>query len=599
MPPSPSPCFGRAARRLRAGWGAVWRTWALILLAWGAVSTAARADGGLALQRLPNGLSAAGYVAVLADPGGTLTVDDVLAAARQGRLSRVEGDVRSPGHDAVQWLHLVLQSSAPGGEWLLALPTTALGDVTFYGPFDADGRALAPPRQTGLRMPFASRPLSSERPVFDFALPQRGTYAVVLRIQTAWATQVTPRLWHPVDYVVWRQAKRLFDGMTYGVLLALFVYYLVLASVLRDRTYGYYVLTCGFAALTLATFNGHAAHYLWPAAVGWIEHSYVLLPALWMVASGLFARRFLDTAHALPTGDRIVQGLIALAAVSALLGLAGGLQPAQWLNEALSAGGALVMTMVALVRWRQGDRLALWYLGGQAALFAMVIGVVLVNRGLLQAPFILANGLQIGVVVELVVFAVALSRRIRALQERQIELRQRAADLAEAAATDPLTGLANRSGLARAAQPLLDSDEKHALLLLDLDRFKPVNDRHGHECGDRVLQTIARRLQQHVRDTDTVARLGGDEFVILLRGRRSADALLTLGERLAQGVAEPIHDDGVVVSVGGSLGIARYPRDGRQLADLLRAADAAMYRAKGSDRRAVLAGSTPPNGPGT
>ena len=232
---------------------------------------------------------------------------------------------------------------------------------------------------------------------------------------------------------------------------------------------------------------------------------------------------------------------------------------------------------------------ARWYLAGQGALFVMVIALVLVNQGVLHAPFVLANGLQIGIVAELVVFAIALSRRIRALQEEQAVLGRRAADLAEAAATDPLTGLANRSGLARAAQPLLGGDGEHALMLLDLDRFKPVNDRHGHEWGDRVLQTVARRLQQQVRETDTVARLGGDEFVILLRDQRDAQLLLSLGERLALAVAEPIRNQGVEVAVGGSIGIARYPRDGRQLADLLRSADRAMYRAKRSDRRAALA----------
>lgn len=591
MPHGPHPC---ARPPLPSAFSAaLGRWWAcvLVLVVGWLTGLTAWADDGVRLQRLPAGWPLEGQVEVLADPDGTLTIDDVRAAARQGRFSRPADGVWVPGDDAVLWLRIVLQAPAPGGDWLLALPTTALGDVTLHGPFDAGGRALAPPRQTGLRMDFDTRPLASERPVFDFALPAAGTYTLYLRVQTAWATQLTPRLWHPVDYVVWRQAKRLFDGMAYGVLLALFVYNLVLASVLRDRTYAYYVMTCGFAALTLATFNGHAAHYLWPSAVWWIEHSYVLMPALWMAASGLFARSFLGTAGALPGADRLVRGLVGLATVSAVLGLFGRLQLAQWLNEGLSAGGALAMTAVALVRWRQGYRPALWYLAGQGALFAMVIALVLVNQGVLHAPFVLANGLQIGVVAELVVFAIALSRRIRALQERHVELGQRAADLAEAAATDPLTGLANRTGLTRAAQPLLGGDGEHALMLLDLDRFKPVNDRYGHECGDRVLQTVARRLQQHVRDTDTVARLGGDEFVILLRGQRTPDTLQALGERLAQAVAEPIRDRDVDVTVGGSIGIARYPQDGRQLPELLRAADGAMYRAKRGARRAVLAGT--------
>lgn len=580
------PC-PRRSPFLATGWAMAWRRLGTLLLGW-MLALSAWAGDGVLVQRLPSGLPLTGQVEMLADPDGTLTLDAVRAAGPE-RWARPADDIRLPGGESVHWLRIPLQTPDPGDTWLLAMGTTALNDVTLYGPFDADGRALAAPRRTGLRSAYDTRPLASERPVFDIVLPAAGPYVAYLRVQTAWAAQPAPSLWHPVDYLVWRQAKRLFDGMTYGVLLALFVYNLVLASVLRDRTYAHYVLTCGFAALTLATFNGHAAHYLWPTDVWWIEHSYVLMPALWLVASGLFARSFLGTAGALPTADRGIQALVALAAVSGLLGLLGQLQLAQWLNEGLSALGALAMIGVAVARWRQGYGPARWYLAGQGALFVMVIALVLVNQGVLHAPFVLANGLQIGIVAELVVFAIALSRRIRALQEEQAVLGRRAADLAEAAATDPLTGLANRSGLARAAQPLLGGDGEHALMLLDLDRFKPVNDRHGHEWGDRVLQTVARRLQQQVRERDTVARLGGDEFVILLRDQRDAQLLLSLGERLALAVAEPIRNQGVEVAVGGSIGIARYPRDGRQLADLLRSADRAMYRAKRSDRRAALA----------
>jgi diguanylate cyclase (GGDEF)-like protein len=230
--------------------------------------------------------------------------------------------------------------------------------------------------------------------------------------------------------------------------------------------------------------------------------------------------------------------------------------------------------------WRQGFVPAAWYLCGQALLFLSALAVVGVNWGLLDAPFVLANGLQIGVVAEMLVFAYALSARVRLMRQRQSELRREADDLAEAVATDALTGLANRVGLSRRAQQLHAEAQAHAVMLLDLDRFKPVNDTHGHEVGDRLLIEVARRLQTQMREGDLVARLGGDEFVILLGGHHTPAQLAALAQRLCDAVRQPLLHAGHLITVDASIGIARCPEHGQTLTELLRHADAAMYRAK-------------------
>ena len=117
---------------------------------------------------------------------------------------------------------------------------------------------------------------------------------------------------------------------------------------------------------------------------------------------------------------------------------------------------------------------------------------------------------------------------------------------------------------------------------LDLDGFKPVNDVHGHAAGDEVLCEVARRLASLVRGEDVVARIGGDEFVVL-QAAATESAIETFVERLAGAFAASIVlSSGVRVSVGASLGTARFPRDGSDLEVLLRAADAAMYGMKRS-----------------
>jgi diguanylate cyclase (GGDEF)-like protein/PAS domain S-box-containing protein len=156
---------------------------------------------------------------------------------------------------------------------------------------------------------------------------------------------------------------------------------------------------------------------------------------------------------------------------------------------------------------------------------------------------------------------------------------------------DPLTGLPNRSLLADRVDLALATAARDghslAVLFLDLDRFKNINDSLGHAVGDRLLQTMARRLSEVVRDSDTVCRLGGDEFVLLLP---NCDALgaAAVAEKLIDAAAEKIEIDGLPLTGSASVGIALYPADGKDYDTLLKNADTAMYRAKESGRNAYF-----------
>jgi diguanylate cyclase (GGDEF)-like protein len=150
---------------------------------------------------------------------------------------------------------------------------------------------------------------------------------------------------------------------------------------------------------------------------------------------------------------------------------------------------------------------------------------------------------------------------------------------------DALTGLANRPRLMDRLEQLIAlarrSDQPVSVLLMDLDRFKYVNDALGHQKGDVVLQEVARRLTMLLRDSDTVARLGGDEFAALLPRTASAEAQ-KVASKVAAALDRPIEIEGQNVDVGASIGIATFPEHGDDAATLLREADVAMYAAKRS-----------------
>ncbi|WP_295958507.1 diguanylate cyclase [Rhodoferax sp.] len=157
-------------------------------------------------------------------------------------------------------------------------------------------------------------------------------------------------------------------------------------------------------------------------------------------------------------------------------------------------------------------------------------------------------------------------------------------ELEHLAQHDMLTGLPNR----RLFQERLEKALAHArrygeqvcLLFIDLDAFKAINDGYGHDAGDEVLKTVARRMQHMVREVDTVARLGGDEFVVLLGAAVSHSHLATIAGKLLTAIQEPIPVQAQELRVTASIGISRYPQDGQTAADILATADQAMYSAK-------------------
>ncbi len=155
---------------------------------------------------------------------------------------------------------------------------------------------------------------------------------------------------------------------------------------------------------------------------------------------------------------------------------------------------------------------------------------------------------------------------------------------------DPLTKLPNRTLFRDRAKVALAHAKRDgaegAVVFVDLDNFKDINDRYGHEIGDGLLIATAERLVAEVREYDTVARLGGDEFMIFLPELKSDSALENLLWRMLQALSRPFKVNGFRLSVSASLGVSRYPRDGLDIETLSRKADAAMYAAKweGKDR---------------
>ncbi|MEU6204851.1 bifunctional diguanylate cyclase/phosphodiesterase [Micromonospora musae] len=232
--------------------------------------------------------------------------------------------------------------------------------------------------------------------------------------------------------------------------------------------------------------------------------------------------------------------------------------------------------------------------------FRQGLGFELLSTGslLLLAPVLVAAARTSAALIPLVLVPLFAVYRMARLTVEQQQL----------ASLDPLTGLPNRKALlAEVAEQVHlhaersgrgEPDGHLALLLIDLDRFKNVNDALGHAVGDRLLVEVSQRLTALVGGRDMVARLGGDEFAIVMTGLTTVAEARELADRVVRTLAEPVPLDGLPLDVGGSIGIALFPEHGEDFATLMRHADVAMYDAKHrNDTIAVYTAESDHNSP--
>ncbi|SIN37256.1 putative bifunctional diguanylate cyclase/phosphodiesterase [Micromonospora cremea] len=313
--------------------------------------------------------------------------------------------------------------------------------------------------------------------------------------------------------------------------------------------------------------------------LGWGLGPAVAVQAVGVVVSGWRMRH-----AAWRTAFNVGQYACALAAAYGILQLGPGIVFSggrlHW-TDVVAVGGATVAWFVVnygLVSWavrlRFGDR---WWPTVRQGL-----GFELLSTGslLLLAPVLVAAARVSAALIPLVLVPLFAVYRMARLTVEQQHL----------AAADPLTGLPNRKALlAEVAEQVHlhaertargEPDGHLALLLIDLDRFKNVNDALGHAVGDRLLVEVSARLTDVEPRPQMIARLGGDEFAIVMTGLTDASQARDLADRVVAALAEPVPLDGLPLDVGGSIGIALFPEHGEDFATLMRHADVAMYDAK-------------------
>ncbi len=563
-------------------------------------------------------------VSIFEDPSGRLPLVDVQRRGNEFRPAQVQGDeaINFGYSSSVWWLRFELEPvPAAPRDWLLEVAFPTLDSVEFFGP---GGEHLS----TGDRLPFARRPLAHRNFVFPVHLPEAGTSTVWLRIASEGTLTVPLRLWQGEAFWQDSHASYAVLSVYFGMLLALALYNLLLWFSLRDHTYLTYVLFATSMAVGQLSLNGLGNEFLWPDWPVWGNLAFTIGFAAAGLFGALFTRGFLETRRNLPRLDGAVIGLAALFAACILAALIAPYRLAAILTSLTGVTFSVVAVVAGLRCWRAGQAGAQTFLLAWTVLLLGVAVVGLRNLDLLPTTFLSFYAMQMGSAMEMLLLSFALANRINglrrekdaaqsealatkqqlvgALQRSEASLERRVAErtgeLEEANArlrenerqlqalahTDTLTGLANRLLFdARLEQSMQHARRSHgqiALLLVDLDHFKPINDGYGHAIGDEVLRGTAQRFRAAVREVDTVARLGGDEFAIVLAAIGGSADAERMADKIVASLREPMRVLGLPLEITGSVGVAMFSGGDLSPAELLRRADQAMYAAKEAGR---------------
>ena len=495
---------------------------------------------------------------------------------------------------------------------------------------------LLEPLILGDKRPFYDRPIHHRNFIVPLVLPPESSTTVYLRVDTTSSMQVPMTLWEQDAFYAAEQARSLFEGIYYGIVLVMMLYNLFVFMAVGERSFLYYVGYIAAMPLFLASLHGVAFQYLWPEATWWNDQSIIVFLNLVVLFGGAFSIRFISvTRKNHPWLNRWTMAMIVTAG---LLALAGLLIPYRLMilpTIVVAFVGCSTMLMLSVVRWLKRDPAARYYT--VAWVFMLFGGIVLALSKFTMLPrnLLTENATQVGSALGVILLSLALAdrlnrekkksfaaqqkllreeRKARLAQEKSLRVQQEAnalleervqertrdleslnEQLLELSATDPLTGLKNRGHFDKKFQAdvvhAYRFEETLSLLVVDIDHFKSFNDTYGHLVGDDCLKMVADCIKRHVtRPQDLAARYGGEEFVVLLPDTPEAGAV-----RVAERIREEIQKTAFRVSdqvlhLTVSIGVCSCaPARADATKALFACADDALYQAKAEGRNRVIA----------
>lgn len=552
----------------------------------------------------------------LEDKSKNLTLEDVRAAKGWQQVS--EKGFSKGYNNSAWWLKFDTLNPYKTGNWLLEVAYPVLDYLSVYIADETGGlRRL----NLGDKLPFAQRPIEHRTFLVPLDLRPNQVVTIYLRIASSSSVQVPLVIWEHDQFLKAQSTESLLHGVIFGSLIIMALYNLLVYTVLRDRSYIYYVCYIFCLILFAGGLYGWNFRYFWPTATRWNDQSILFFLAGLVYFATLFCWTFLDV-------KTLKQKWVAIwfkvhIAVLPMFMAASLILPYEIVVRVLVPVGAVscnVGLVSGVLAWRQGRPSAAVYTIAWGFLFAGGIVLALSKAGVIAQTLVTNYALQFGSVLETVLLSFALAQRINSerllrldaqnkllelqvqtnveLEERVVarthELEQVNKKLKDLSDTDQLSGLKNRRFfdvfLAKEFATSFRERTTIGILLIDIDNFKSINDTYGHTVGDQCIQAIAKQLPASVsRLTDVVARYGGEEFCIVLPHTDAAGALHVANRSLA--AIREIHCpvDNAVIRFTCSIGChTEVPSQLKGMKEFIDRADLALYEAKKTGKDKVV-----------
>lgn len=532
----------------------------------------------------------------------SLTINDLLNQQLTFQRTHQAQDLNFGYTRGDVWLRTQVRNDSPEPQrWMVTFEYPFLDYVTLY----TLRQQLLDVQQSGSAVPVEQRALPHRQAVFPLKLAAHETVTLYIHVAASGSKMLSYNLLSPEAFYTQNDRHNFWLATYFGMLLAMGLYNLLLFFGLKERVFLHYSLFVAGFGLAILAFNGIGTLMFW-SFLG--ENTSRLVALGFTFASTmatLFAQSFLNTETYCPRWHQVLNTFRNYCWLAVIASLLLPIPAALHLMDVTGFMAALLLLICGCycsLRRIPSARIFVF----AWSIFLLGAGVfALRNLGILPANFITLHGIQIGSALEMLLLSFALASRfnklkrqkeraqadiLTALKKQEAALEQKVAARTKAlehlANCDMLTGLLNRHGLARCAAEALERNRQHgqrlALLMLDLDRFKPINDCYGHEAGDFVLQQIAKRIAHLARTCDHCARFGGDEFIIIMENIEPEDTLENIQARINEAIRSPIKlPCGERVSVSVSIGVSTAQgADDATLESLLREADSHMYAVK-------------------
>lgn len=511
------------------------------------------------------------HVDLLEDARGDLSIEQVVRSSfSPGTLSAANVGFTS----SVWWARVTVRNQGSRERELFVRQTYPLIDyLDIYEQAGPDEWRI---HKTGDRRPFAARDIAHRDFVFPIHVPPRGERVVYLRYQSQGPIDISLSLFSSPELLESLSREQLAYGIYYGCVIMLLVWSSLVFIAVRDKAFLAYFAYVATFGLYMLIHNGLAYQYLWPESPRWGNTSLVALINIALFAGLQFSRMILRAKEVTPRLDLGARGLQTIAAV---LLLASPFVPYSSIIAPVAGLvliGVIFMLVLGVAAMLLGSRPARFYVIAWSSFLCGSVIFLLKTFGVLPHTFFTQNGWQIGSLLEMILLSMTLSTRMNELQHQS--------------RTDPLTLLGNRRLFDdRLPQEFVIARQEQkplSLLVLDIDKFKGYNDRHGHARGDQAIKAVANALRKFARKPMVACRYGGEEFTVILPGIDCPTAAV-MSERLRRTVEETLHGE---LAITISVGYACLSRGDFENADkFFEAADSALYRAKQQGRNCVVA----------